>query len=65
MGSSLKPFAVAYCHRGRDYTIEVYAADPQDAQDRIQSAYFNGQAQEIVASVDVPGWLGNLIAGSK
>lgn len=65
MANNLKPFAVAYMHMGREYTIEVYATDAQDAKNRIRSAYFNGQVQEIVASVDVPSWLGGLITGVK
>lgn len=63
MANNLKPFAVMYHHMGKDYTIEVYATDPQDAKNRIRSAYFNGQVQEIVASVEVPAWLGGLITG--
>ena len=65
MANNLKPFAVAYMHMGREYTIEVYATDAQDAKNRIRSAYFNGQVQEIVASIEPPQWLGDFILGVK
>lgn len=65
MANNLKPFAVAYMHMGREYTIEVYATDAQDAKNRIRSAYFNGQVQEIVASIEAPKWLGDFILGVK
>ena len=63
--NNLKPFAVAYMHMGREYTIDVYATDAQDAKNRIRSAYFNGQVQEIVTSIEAPKWLGDFILGVK
>ncbi|CAB5223149.1 hypothetical protein UFOVP368_68 [uncultured Caudovirales phage] len=60
---TLTPHSVEYRHHGKTYVIEVYAENPQDAQDRIRSAYHNGTAQEVIARVSVPAFIGNMIGG--
>ena len=60
---TLKPHSVYYRHKGREYSIEVYGENPQDVQERIRSAYHNGEACEVVARFNAPAWLGKMIGG--
>ena len=59
----MKPYTVSYRHKGREYVIEVYAESVTDARERLGSAYFNGQPDELVASVKAPGWLSRVFGG--
>lgn len=62
---SLSPYAIPYHFHGRDYTIDVYASDAEDARARIRSAFYQGnEPQEIVAQVTAPAWLGKIM-GAK
>ena len=52
--SRLKPYSIAYRHKGREYTIEVYGESEQDVSERLRSAYFNGEVQRVFLRVNIP-----------
>jgi|GEM_PF-4396301 len=55
----MSTFGIEYRHMGTTYFIPVPAAKSfEDAENHIRSARFNGEAQEVVASMPVPGWMG-------
>jgi hypothetical protein len=58
---TLKPFTIQYRHEGRDFTMTLEARDHDDATRRMASAYFNGQPQEIVASINVPRFMAKAV----
>lgn len=60
----LKPYSIEYRHHGKTYVIEVYAESKQDAQDRMRSAYFNGETQTILMQYSAPKWLVRAIGGN-
>lgn len=67
MSNSLTLWAIPYRHKdGRQYTIDVYATDADDARQRIRSAYFQGEyPEQIVARVQAPGWLAKMMGVSQ
>ena len=61
---SLHPYAIPYHYNGRDYVIEIFAHDQDDARKRLRSAFYQGNPpEEIVLQVQAPKWLGKLIGG--
>ena len=63
---SLKPFTIPYRHNGRDYTLELYAHDYDDARARLRSAFYQGrEPEEVVFRATAPAWLGKMIGGTN
>jgi hypothetical protein len=57
----LKPHVIEYRHMGRTFTMTLEAESIEDAKARLRSAYFNGEAMELVASVTVPRWMAKAV----
>lgn len=47
-------YAIEYRHMGKTYVMHLCAESQEDAEARLKSAYFNGEAQEVVWKGRVP-----------
>ena len=56
-----KPYAIQYQHNGKTRLMRLHADSFEDAKRQLSSAYYNGEAQEVVAEVKAPRWLSKLI----
>jgi hypothetical protein len=56
----MKPFVIEYRHMGKTYHMALEAESHEDAKRRMNSAYFNGEPLERVASVTVPKWMAEI-----
>lgn len=57
----MKPHTIEYRHMGKTYLMSLAAESIPDAEARLRSAYFNGEAQEVVFRVGVGKKLGKII----
>lgn len=61
---SLKPYSILYHYNGRDFTLELYAHDTDDARKRLRSAFYQGrEPEEVVFTATAPAWLSKLAGG--